>query len=102
MPQKKAQKERSLAEIIEELTRKVLQATRKLHTQSAPSSFTASEQPALVSPSADGGPDIPGAERPDIRMVFQRILIQTISSWLAKDKVPGSESKESFETSPMN
>ena len=59
----------------EELKRKVLEAAGKLHTQSAQSSSSASgsaEQPALVSPSADGRPDIPGAVRPDISMGVPR------------------------------
>ena len=59
----------------EELKRKVLEAAGKLHTQSAQSSSSASgsaEQPALVSPSADGRPDIPGAARPDISMGVPR------------------------------
>ena len=75
VPQKKAQKKRPLPEVIEELKRKVLEAARKLHMQSAQSSSSASgsaEQPALVSPSADGRPDIPGAARPDISMGVPR------------------------------
>ena len=75
VPQKRAQKKRPLPEIIEELKRKVLEAARKLHTQSAQINSSASgsaEQPAFVSPSADARPDIPGAARPDISMRVPR------------------------------
>ena len=71
VPQKRAQKKRPLPEVIEELKRKVLEAARKLHTQSAQISSSASgsaEQPGASSATS------PAPQHPsfDILLASQR------------------------------
>ena len=69
--QKKDKKRRRLGDVLQELQGKVIKAAKKLHIELSDSA----DQLAFASPAVHGGPDIPGAERPDISMSVPSLIL---------------------------